>query len=156
MLNFCIITNWDILLESPLYVDVLWAQYWVLHMIQHCARHMSDLWYVGLCSTACVWLIVAAAIVSDCEGYCSERCVQWHFVFGRIWLFSRNSLCLMTAVFHIQVLINTKSTTLMLLSGVAAGAEIQRFWVQQLNNTTAIIISLCQFRSSQKTDWSPE
>jgi hypothetical protein len=33
----------------------------------------------------------------------------------------------MTAVFHEHVLLNVKSTTLMLLSGVSAGAEIQRF-----------------------------
>jgi len=149
MLNFCISINWDILLESPLYVNVLWAQCWVLHMIKHCARQMSDLWYVGLYSTACLWLIVAAAIVSDCEGYSSEWCIQnWHLLCWRIWLFSRNSLCL------ILFLINIKSTTLMLLCGSQyRNSEVLNATV---NVTTAIIISLCQFWSSLKTDWSPE
>jgi len=120
------------------------------------ARHISGLWYVGLYSTAvqhvCDSLlqqrfcqIVRAIAVNGtfrigiccAGGYgCSQGtlCVWWLYtVFNQYKEYNFDVIKLCGSWYRNSVFFNTT-----------------------VNITTAIIISLCQFWSSLKTDWSPE
>lgn len=160
MLHFCISTNWDILLESPLYIGVLWAHCWVLHTIKHCARHMSDLWYVSLYSTA---------VQHVCDSLLQQRLCQIVRAIAVNGAFrigiccadgygcSQGTLCVWWLQYFIYTVFNKyKEYNFDVIKLCGSRYRNSEVFNTTVNITTAIIISLCQFWSSLKTNWSPE